>query len=295
MNEVAIKYSEKELLTFFQKIRLEKAKELSDCNAGRTFNKKEGASFGETISSFGRFLERNLKSSDTVKKDASLELNKFNSNNEKVMSKEEVENELDRLFENDKYGLARLVFGVSIVLDSEYSYEYLEEGLTEASRILYKDDNSLLEIKRQIEETYRAVSLTSLSSLEKGAIIGAATLTIIFAPILALASAAVGIIAAHEIYRQNNEKYKEEFKKSSSKDNSFYLALELTYIQRLRKLTSGDEFKEELDSILKHIEELKSDLDYYLFVERESTKENREKMLSFNAFDKRLMKILEIE
>jgi hypothetical protein len=295
MNEVAIKYSEKELLTFFQKIRLEKAKELSDCNAGRTFNKKEGASFGETISSFGRFLERNLKSSDTVKKDASLELNKFNSNNEKVMSKEEVENELDRLFENDKYGLARLVFGVSIVLDSEYSYEYLEEGLTEASRILYKDDNSLLEIKRQIEENYRAVSLTSLSSLEKGAIIGAATLTIIFAPILALASAAVGIIAAHEIYKQNNEKYKEEFKKSSSKDNSFYLALELTYIQRLRKLISGDEFKEELDSILKHIEELKSDLDYYLFVERESTKENREKMLSFNAFDKRLMKILEIE
>ena len=295
MNEVAIKYSEKELLTFFQKIRLEKAKELSDCNAGRTFNKKEGASFGETISSFGRFLERNLKSSDTVKKDASLELNKFNSNNEKVMSKEEVENELDRLFENDKYGLARLVFGVSVVLDSEYSYEYLEEGLAEASRILYKDDNSLSEIKRQIEENYRAVSLTSLSSLEKGAIIGAATLTIIFAPILALASAAVGIIAAHEIYKQNNEKYKEEFKKSSSKDNSFYLALELTYIQRLRKLISGDEFKEELDSILKHIEELKSDLDYYLFVERESTKENREKMLSFNAFDKRLMKILEIE
>ena len=295
MNEVAIKYSEKELLTFFQKIRLEKAKELSDCNAGRTFNKKEGASFGETISSFGRFLERNLKSSDTVKKDASLELNKFNSNNEKVMSKEEVENELDRLFENDKYGLARLVFGVSVVLDSEYSYEYLEEGLAEASRILYKDDNSLSEIKRQIEENYRAVSLTSLSSLEKGAIIGAATLTIIFAPILALASAAVGIIAAHEIYKQNNEKYKEEFKKSSSKDNSFYLALELTYIQRLRKLISGDEFKEELDSILKHIEELKSDLDYYLFIEREKTKENREKMLSFNAFDKRLMKILEIE
>ena len=295
MNEVAIKYSEKELLTFFQKIRLEKAKELSDCNAGRTFNKKEGASFGETISSFGRFLERNLKSSDTVKKDASLELNKFKKKKKKVMSKEEVENELDRLFENDKYGLARLVFGVSIVLDSEYSYEYLEEGLTEVSRILYKDDNSLLEIKRQIEENYRAVSLTSLSSLEKGAIIGAATLTIIFAPILALASAAVGIIAAHEIYKQNNEKYKEEFKKSSSKDNSFYLALELTYIQRLRKLISGDEFKEELDSILKHIEELKSDLDYYLFVERESTKENREKMLSFNAFDKRLMKILEIE
>ena len=79
MNEVALSYTEKDLLTFFQKVRLEKAKKLGDAKAGRNFENKEGASFSETMSNFGRFLKRNLKSADTVKDDANKELDKFNS------------------------------------------------------------------------------------------------------------------------------------------------------------------------------------------------------------------------
>ena len=81
----------------------------------------------------------------------------------------------------------------------------------------------------------------------------------------------------------------------SSESNAFYLAMQLTYIQRIRKSIPTDDFKEELDSILKHVGELKSDLDYYLFVERENTKDNRERVLAFNGFNKRLLKILELE
>ena len=295
MNEVAINYSEKELLTFFQKVRLEKAKELSDLKAGRKYVREEGASFSERVNNFNKFLKRSITSAEATKTSADSALNKFNDLNEVVLSKEVVEEELKRLFENDKYGLAKLVLGVSIILDNEYTYEYFEEGLAEASLIFYGEEKTLVEIKKQLEENYRRVSLNSFTDLEKTSLLGVTGLALILAPVFTLASAAVGVIAAHEILRKNKEQIKEEFKNSSSETNAFYLALQLTYIQRIRKEIPLDEFKDELDSILKHIEELKADLDYFFYVERENASDNKQKLNAFNAFDKRLMKILELE
>ena len=296
MNEIALKYSEKQILTFFQKVRLEKAKELSDVNAGRRFTTREDASLNEKINSFGKFLKRNLKSTDDVKKDAADSLYKFNQEHNEVVSKEEVTNELDRLFENDKYGLAKLVLAVSIILDDEYKYEYIEEGLEEASLILYKDSESLNKIKTQLEENYRSISLKTLNDTSCWFLLSASIVSAVFViPVLGLITAAAGIITLNEIVKQNKDKIRREFRNTTSEANAFYLALQLTYIQRIKDTISSDEFKEELDSILKHIEELKSDLDYYLFVERESTKVNHDKLVEFNYFYKRLMKILEVE
>lgn len=295
MNEVKVNYSEKEILVFFQKIRLEKAKELSDIEAGRKYSNQDGASFSQKVSNFGKFLKRSMTSAEAVKESANKALDQFNKQNEVTLSKETAEEELKRLFENDKYGLAKLVFAASIILDNEYKYEYFEEGLNEASGILYGDQDTLSKIQKQLEENYRAVSLNSFTDLEKVSLIGVTSLAIILAPVFALAATTVGAIAAHDILKKNKEKFKEEFKNSSSESNAFYLALQLTYIQRIRKDVSNDEFKDELDSILKHIEELKSDLDYYLFVERENIDSNKNKMKAFNAFDKRLIKVLELE
>ena len=295
MNEVAISYSEKDLLAFFQQIRLLKAKELGDSNAKQSYKSKQGASFAERIGNFSRFLEKSMKSSETIKKHIEEDLNKFNANHEKVMSKEEVENELNRLFEIDKYGIAKLIFASSIILDNEYQYEYLDEGLSQASIVLYGSPETLGEIKEQLEENYRSLSLKPLSSFEKGALIGLAGLSLFISPFVAIASATIGAIAASNIIAKNREKFKEEFKNSSKEDNAFYLALELTYIQRIKDSVESDAFKEELDSILKHIEELKSDLDYFMFVEKENVSANKEKAILIHAFDKRLMKILGIE
>ena len=55
-----------------------------------------------------------------------------------------------------------------------------------------------------------------------------------------------------------------------------------------------DEFKEQLDKILKDLNILKSDLDYFLYVEKESTKDNKAKEKSFHEFDNRLAKVLGI-
>ena len=295
MNEVMINYNEKDLLVFFQQVRLKKAKELADQNVKTAYKNKEGSSFQEKLSNFSRFLQRNIKSSDVIKNHANEALDKFNANHEKVMSKEEAIDLIKRSFENDNYGLAKLLFAASVILDNEYKYEYLEEGLSEASKILYDNEDTLLDIKRDLEENFRSISLTSLTNFEKGALIGAAGIAIILGPLFAIAGATVGVIAAHSLLSKNNERFKEEFKNASSQDNAFYLAIELTYIQRIKNSLKEDEFKEELDSILKHLEEVKGDLDYFLFVEKANTKENKEKMQVLHAFDKRLVKVLGID
>ena len=300
MNEVALNYTEKDLLVLSQQIRLLKDKELSDNKQGRKLNNKEGDSFQDRLNNFGRFLERNLKSSNSVSESIKNELEKFNGKNEKVMPNEEARELIKRQFENDKYGLARLLFSASIILDDEYSYQYVEEGLEAVSTVLFEDSNYLPQVSKQLGENYRAVSLKSLTSSEKGALAGIAGaaclgLAIVIAPIVAVASVAVAGVAAHEVLIKNKEKIKEEFKKSNSQNSAFYLALQLTYIQRIKDTLGEDEFKEELDSILKNVEELKSDLDYYVFVEKEATKDNREKIKAFNEFDRRLLVVLGID
>ena len=90
----------------------------------------------------------------------------------------------------------------------------------------------------------------------------------------------------------NAEKVKKEFRELSPEKNALYLAIQVTYIQRLSKEVDEDVLKEHLDSTLKNMNSLKGDLDYYLFVEKTSTKENKQKIKSFHDFDNRLIKVL---
>ena len=299
MNEVALSFNEKDLLVYFQQVRLLKAKTVSDEYLS---HKEEKTSFKESMNRLGKFFERGMRSSDKVGESASKALEEFNKKHEKVMSQEEAEELINRLFEADKYGLAKLMFAASIISDNEYQYENIDEGLKAASQILYKDETTLSEIRHQLEDNFRSIAsksfLNPTSKEEKtttGIAVALFALSLMVAPVVAVASVAVGAIVAQDFLKKNEDKIKEEFRKSSSEANAFYLALECTYIQRIRGKIGEDEFKEELDSILKNVNGLKADLDYYLFVERENIKENRAKSKSFHEFDNRLIKILELD
>ena len=303
MNEVALSYNEKDLLVYFQQVRLQMAKAVSDENIDRTnTNKDEKTTLKETFNNLGKFFERGMRSYDKVSESANKSLEEFNKKHEKVMSKEEAEDLIDRLFEADKYGLAKLMFAASIISDNEYQYENIDDGLKAASQILYKDDVTLPEIRHQLEENFRTIAsrsfLTPTSKDDKttaGVAVALFALSLMLTPIVAVATVAVGAIVAQDFLKKNEDKIKEEFRKSSSEANAFYLALECTYIQRIKGKLSDDEFKEEFDSILKNVNGLKADLDYYLFVEKENIKENRAKSKSFHEFDNRLVKILELD
>lgn len=90
------------------------------------------------------------------------------------------------------------------------------------------------------------------------------------------------------------KKVKQEFKELNPEKNALYLATQCTFIQRIKATLDEEEFKETLDCILKNLETLKQDLDYYLFIENETTNFNKQKIKSFHEFDNRLMKILDL-
>ena len=320
MNEITITYTEKDLFIYLQQIRLLKAKELNDSNIDRTNNvKEEKATFKGVMNNVGHFFERGVKNYKDNENVISKNIEEFNNKNPRIISEEEAKSALEEVFKDDQYGLAKLLFASTIILDDEYQYKYVEESLEEVSTFIFNDKDALLKIKKQLQSNYDAIAPRSLSNTQKGVLLGVAitslvavlTLPTILAPASAVAGAAAvgtgwGAIAMEtimigaqltmltyvgmELY--NNHKIKEEFRKLSPEKNAFYLALQCTYIQRIKETLSEDEFKNQLDNILKNLSTLKSDIDYYYFVEKESTKDNQEKIKSFHSFDSRLAKIL---
>lgn len=323
MSDLTIAYNEKDLFVYLQKDRLLIAKKLNDENIDKTAKvKEEKKTFKGVVKNIGNFFKRSANSYEQKDETIDKALKDFETKNPEIIDLATAEGLIENLFKEDKYGLSKLVFASSIILDDEYDYKYVDEGLKDASVLLYGDDQTLLLIKKQLYDNFNAISPKSLSNVQKGILIGVAAASavgVISMPlILAPTTAAAAGLAAHgfafgaitlesilmsaaitgivyggmKIY--NNEKVKTEFKKLSPEKNALYLALQCTYIERIKSQISEDEFKEQLDAILKNLATLKSDLDYYLFVEKESTKENKEKIKSFHEFDNRLSKVLGI-
>ncbi len=299
MNDVVVNYSEKDLFIYFQSIRLLKAKELNDGNVSRT-NKveEEKATLKETFNNFGRFFERNVKNYKATGEQVDKDLGLFNARNPVTLSKETAVELANSLFKDDKFGLAKLVFATSIILDLEYDYKYVNEGLQEVSEILYGDADTLVKIKKSFEDNFASIYSKPLTKeqtktlLVTGTVLG---VMIAIAPFIAIVPAIAASVTAACFIDENSKAIKQEFKESSPEKTASYLALQCTYIQRIRETLSSDDYKEELDAILKNISSIKSDLDYYLFVENEMVKENKEKIKVFHRFDDRMLKILEIE
>ena len=318
MSELTIIHNEKDLFVYLQKNRLLIAKKLNDENIERTKNvKEEKATFKGVMKNVGNFFKRGANNYE--KKDETIDnaLKVFEEKNPNVIELETAEALIESLFKEDKYGLSKLIFASSVILDDEYEYKYVDEGLQDVSVLLYGNEETVPEIKKQLFDNYDAISPKSLSNVQKGILLGVAVTSaigVLGMPLLlvpgavtlsalsiqgitlesVLMSAAITGIVYGGMKLYNDETVKAEFKKLAPEKNALYLALQCTYIERIKSQLDEDEFKEQLDSILKNLSTLKGDLDYYLFVEKESTKENKEKIKSFHKFDDRLSKVLGI-
>ena len=323
--------NEKNLIEYFQWLRLQTAKTLNDQNIEKSrFIKEEKRTLSGTIKNIGHFFERNVKQYDKKHETLNDDLATFNNRHESHLSKLQAKSIISELFANDKNVLSKLLMAVAVILDDSYNYKYEKEGLEAVSEILYGDTKEIALIKKQLETNYNVISSKSLSSIQKGVLVGVAVMSLaslVTMPILlgagAGASAAtttaalaahgfgdmqigLGIITAESFIMSaaltgiaygsmklyNSEKIKQEFKKLNPEKNALYLAIQCTYIQRISKTLNDDEFKSILDEILKNLNVLKSDLDYFLFIENESTISNKQKLKSFHAFDERLIKVL---
>ena len=326
-------YNEKDLLNYFKYLRLTTAKELNDKNVEETKPiVEEKKTFGGITKNAFNSIKQKVYGYDKKETKIDSDLSSVKTKYPNMMSKGEAIDLCSNLFIGDDAELSKLVLGCTVILDNEFDYKYEEEGLAEVSNVIYNDKNTLLVIKKDLEKNYNAISPTSLTSVQKGVLVGVAITSLaslVCMPVLLAGGSAVSgatttaALAAHgfgdmqigigmltlesvlisaaftgltygtmKLY--NSEKVRREFKKLDSQKNALYLAIQMTYIQRISKILPDEELKEKLDTLLKNLGTLKSDLDYFLFVEKECTKENKEKIKSFHEFDDRLIKILDL-
>lgn len=318
--ELTVVRNEKDLFYYLQKIRLLTAKRINDEKVESSKEiKEEKATFKGTMKNISNFFERGVMNYTKIGDEIDAEIKKFEEAHQNVIDDEIALDLSKTLFVEDKYGIAKLLFASTVLLDNEYEYKYDEQGLAEASNILYENKETLSEIKKQLFDNYNAIAPNVLSNTQKGILLGVAVtslIAVVSMPAIMSVGLSATAIAAHtfgigavtleavlmsaaitgitygSMKLYNDAKIKKEFLELTPEKNAFYLAIQCTYIQRLKEQVSEEEFKEQLDSILRDLNTLKSDLDYYLFVEKESTKENKAKVKSFHEFDNRLLKVL---
>lgn len=289
--------------------------------------------FKISMNNFRKKVVSSVGSYETKNTNIDSEIASFKRKNKTVISEEEAKEQLLLLREKDENKLASIMFNVNVALDNNYDFEYMDEGLKKASRFI-NDGNSveLIKIRDDLERYYKVIADKSLSKLQKGILTGIAISSlaaVILIPVaavggvtagaagttaglaaagfgdmqlgvgmLALTGALVGtaIIGGSYIGMKcyNEHEVKKQFRKLDADEVSLQLAIQCLLVNKLKKSLKEEEFKNRLDSILKEINMLKSDLDYYLFVEKSDVDKNRDKIVAFHGFDLVLEEILGI-
>ncbi len=327
-------YNQNDLLIFFKKVRLDTDKKIIDAKIQENQQvSKDKLNVKEKFSNLWKNTVSFVGGYEKIVNAIDENINNFYAKYVNVITDDIAKELYKDLFKDDKYGLAKLLLSVSIILDNEYEFKYEKEGLEAVSNYLYGNANELNKIKESLNQNYKEIHPNPLSNIQKGILVGTALASlvgVIYLPMIIggglSASASVttatlasmgfgdmqvglGIITAESILLgaalngacyggmklYNSEKIKQEFKKLSPDKEVMHLAIQCVYIQRIKSTLTDDEFKEQLDNILKSMNTLKADLDYYYFVEREDIKNNREKMTAFHKFDTHLSKILKVD
>ncbi len=327
MNELKPLFEEHDLFLYCQSLRLHKDEETLLAKMEKE-KKEEGEKLTFKQKASNALKEARTKIKGYPQKSEAIEGNlaSFASKNEKCPSEEEAKELLVKLFAEDPYGASKLTFAITVLLDEEYPYEYGDEGMEAVSSFLYGNPKEMKGIYLALKDAYRDVSPKSLSSVQKAAFFGVALAaasgallvptifaaggaisasslaamgfadiklgaSVLTAESLLFASALVGATyAGMKLY--NEEKVKKQFRKLSPEKGAMYLAIQIVYIERLKKTLKESDFKERLDEILKGINTLKADLDYYYFVEKDDPSNNKAKLKSFHNFDAKLTKLL---
>lgn len=239
---------------------------------------------------------------------------------------------LDEIYKDDKYGLQKIMLGVSIVLDDSHKYIYDDEEYQDISKLLFGNLTKLNDIKRTLKDNYVAIASKNLTNVQKGVLIGLGIGGLVLActlPVMLAGGAAVsastttaglaaigfgdmqvgigmaalfGLIGGTAlvgagygaIKAHNMNEAKTTFRQLNCDEAALLLAVKALLVEEAKKVMSNDDFKEYFSELLEAIDTLKSDAEYMLFVENTDVKNNKEKIDVFYKWNKRLIKIFDL-
>lgn len=259
-------------------------------------------------------------------------IRQFMASNQKVSdaplpTAAEITKRCDNLFGNTSDdGLAKILFCLNVLSDAEYPYVYADDGLANLSGAVWGNRETIGNIKTGFRSVYTDIAKQPLSSTQKWILGGTAALALL-TPFLAPvafggASAAaitgglagiggtmvggIGILAVAEMTldgiaiattygaldASNKAKVRNAFRQMDLDAVAWGLARDAYMLQVAKRLDSESDYKERINKVLQMIQDLKSDTDYVLYVEREDVEKNKRKINLFHNFDTQLAKIV---
>lgn len=283
---------------------------------------------------------RNLKSEGLYKRKTIIDnqladFNRKHSTELYARSYNEIKNLIYEIYRDDKYGLGKIVFSASIVLDGEYAYEYNDKGLRNLSREIWNDENALTNIQSGIEKIYNDLAKQPFSATQKlllGGVVLLALATLTAPEFVNIGTgAAPGITHGLATYGTqlglggtmlngvnlllrtetlincimiggaylgiklyNKNEVKKSFRSMNHNTLAHIMAIKCYLMQFAKKTMPPCVYKESVNELLQVVQDLKSDTDYVLFVERENIEDNKAKLQVFHNLDKKLIEILTV-
>lgn len=247
------------------------------------------------------------------------------------LDKEQLKMRIEETFVGENAFIAKTLFSLRFCLDDQIEYENKKVIYADISELLFGNENVLDELYDNMKDNYAQLIKAPIAKAQKVILkcLGVAALIAVALPPLFLGGTAItamtvpallesavaeigaGIVGVTEvvaIYSAiilggallgtevvkliNGHNAKTNLRKISPEDLGFLLAVKATVIQYAKKELPDGEIKSVLDDCLKQLNDLRSDLEYLLIVERLDAEKSKKKIEICNNFTNRLVTIV---
>ena len=199
--------------------------------------------------------ELRKKTAEELKKDkaaAEAELSRFecvHTPKEYALSSSPaaLKKQIGKLFKRDKYGLEKLHFAFSLLLDDRYAYQRPEPSLQILSDLLFDEPLYMPELYDALCENFKYLHNGALPTLDE---------------LISLAPNLGNVSLQSLINRHKQRRFKAKLRELTGDQLGALLAIKLTVAEKSKALLPQAEWENLADETLKFIDDLRADAEY---------------------------------
>ena len=195
------------------------------------------------------------------------------------------------LFKKDAYGIQKIQFALSLMLDNSREYVRKEESLQAISAILFNDEGYMNILFKLFEQNYYGIQKKAVDELQTGMLLGVGVWSLVVGSWLPVGIGGIATIINHLIHRSEMKK---KFQSLSKDELQAFLAMKLTVIEATRKNMPERARKDLIDDLLKYVSNLRGDAEYEWLIEKLDAPANKEKIELCNLTVDRLSRVIGI-
>lgn len=195
------------------------------------------------------------------------------------------------LFKKDVYGIQRMQFALSLMLDNSREYVRKKDSLEVVSKVLFDDEGYMNVLFNAFEHNYYGIQKKTVDELKAGMLLGAGVWSLVSGSLLPIGLGGMATLVKHVISRKE---LKENFQTLTKDELQAFLAMKLTIIEETRTRLPENVKKDLIDDLLKYVSNLRGDAEYEWLIEKMDVPTNKEKIELCNLTVERLSVVVGI-